>query len=406
MIARLKNIARRVRDDLKFKLSPIGENNFSAACPTTFHGNPSYHTFIGYYDIQPFNDQQSHLLASRCSSKHNKRALDQKLELGVIDLKTNEFHKFEETKTWCWQQGARLHWINWEGQQCALFNDLDDKGILVTRIFDVFSNKQITSFPLGTYAFHADNKKVASLDFNGLQYHRPGYGYDYKEQKNIPEAYVSVFDIDSGKTKKILTAETAQSINPHPSMEGAVHYFNHLHFNASGKRLMAFHIWDKEGKRCVRALTMDIDGTNVVDVTGGTHVSHYWWINETDLLFYCTDVKYGAGFHIYNQSGQYLKSLGGNVPKGDGHPSLHPNLDGIVLSDTLVDEKFNRELWIHDMAVRDTKPLAMFKSPPKFAGETRCDLHPRWSSLGNMVAVDTAHKGFRQICVLDVAKMI
>ena len=48
--------------------------------------------------------------------------------------------------------------------------------------------------------------------------------------------------------------------------------------------------------------------------------------------------------------------------------------------------------------------LGAFHSPPRYAGEWRCDAHPRFSRDGNTVCIDSPHGGDgRQLYELDVS---
>jgi len=47
--------------------------------------------------------------------------------------------------------------------------------------------------------------------------------------------------------------------------------------------------------------------------------------------------------------------------------------------------------------------MGKFFSIPKLTGEKiRCDLHPRWSRDGKAVCIDSAHKGSRQMYVIEL----
>jgi hypothetical protein len=53
-----------------------------------------------------------------------------------------------------------------------------------------------------------------------------------------------------------------------------------------------------------------------------------------------------------------------------------------------------------------TIELGRFRSPPEYKGEWRCDLHPRVSPDGRMIAFDSAHAGNgRQIYLMDLRSM-
>lgn len=51
-------------------------------------------------------------------------------------------------------------------------------------------------------------------------------------------------------------------------------------------------------------------------------------------------------------------------------------------------------------------PLGHFPSPKEYAGEWRCDTHPRFSPDGKTVVVDSPHTGGRQLHLIDIRKIV
>ena len=50
-------------------------------------------------------------------------------------------------------------------------------------------------------------------------------------------------------------------------------------------------------------------------------------------------------------------------------------------------------------------PLGHFRLPPEYAGEWRCDTHPRFSPDGRKVVIDSAHGGNgRQMYLIDIGE--
>lgn len=398
----LINQVRALRDRVIHPVARVGRLDCNIQVPHLILGSPDYHTFIGYYDIQPFNKDNSKLLAGRCPASHNGRAMDIPLEIGYYNLKTQYFTTIGSTSLWCWQMGCRLQWVNWDGQELILYNDLIDYQPK-TILFDSDKGEVHTTLPVPTYAISPDSIQIISLDFNNLEQCRSGYGYDWKKgASHESEAELTLYNVEKDKQETLVTKRHLQSINQHSSMdeEDTVHYFNHIHFNPSGTRILFFHIWNASNKRHVRALTINPDGSDIKDVTGGDHVSHYWWLNDHEILLYCTDPKHGLGYHIYDQNGEHIRQLKNEIPVLDGHPRSHQ--PPWFICDNVVNKYFERDLWLYNLETECRVPLAQLYSPPQFSGSIRCDLHPRLSQNGHCVAVDSAHAGYRQIVVLDI----
>ena len=402
----LVNKVRTLCGTLMHPFVRFGRSTFNINSPYLILGSPNYHTFIGYYDIQPFNRDRSKLLAARCCSFHNGRAMDAPLEIGYFDLKTQKFTTIGTTNLWNWQMSCRLQWANWFGEELILYNDLVNKQPS-TVVYDPVKKEVHTVLPLPTFSISSDGKQIASVDFNHLEHCRNGYGYDWQEGATPKkESCLLLVDVETGKQKVVTQTLDLRSLNYASSMsdENAVHYFNHVHFNPSCTHILFFHIWNAHGRRFVRALTMTTDGKDIKDITGSDHVSHYWWLNDDEILLYCTDLKHGLGYHIYNKSGEHIKHLKKNIPNLDGHPCS--NGFPWFICDNVVNKHFERNLWFYDIEKEQHTMLAQFYSPPKFSGPNRCDLHPRLSQDSHLVAVDSAHDGFRQIVVLDISRFL
>ncbi len=386
----MRRLKQTIKEHIFHPIVRIGRREIFSMVPYEIYGGPAYHNFVGYYDIQPFSNDRTKILAGRCISSHAARAMDVPLEIGCFDLETGLFEGFSETRAWSWQMGCRLQWVMWKGRECALYNDIVD-GVPQTIIYDVAGKKRVDVLPVPTYAMSSCGRYVVTLDFDQLERCRQGYGYDWKESFERVDATLILYDCETGEQNVLIEARTLG--------DG---YFNHIHFNPSGTRILCFYIWHERGKRRVKALTMDLDGKNVANVTDGTHVSHYWWVDDNRLLFYCTDPVYGMGYHLYHQSGGHIDRIE-SVPKLDGHPRI---FDDWIISDTVVDRRFERHVWAYHMVEKRRVDIASFYSPPQFIGPNRCDLHPRVSGCGRYVAVDSTHDGYRQVVVLDVGDIL
>ena len=77
-----------------------------------------------------------------------------------------------------------------------------------------------------------------------------------------------------------------------------------------------------------------------------------------------------------------------------------------MLSDTYPRGRDVQTLLLFEPATGRRVDIAVFKSPPEFVGDIRCDLHPRWSRDGRQVCVDSTDDGTRQVYVVDVSGVV
>lgn len=114
-----------------------------------------FHYFFGYYDKNPWDRNESRLLAHRTTFLDQFPRANGKADIGFIALQDNrKFVKVGETTAWNWQQGAQLQWFRDgdSGEEMIIFNNrLNDK--LVTVILSPDSgNQRVVDSPVYTIA--------------------------------------------------------------------------------------------------------------------------------------------------------------------------------------------------------------------------------------------------------------
>jgi Tol biopolymer transport system component len=91
----------------------------------------------------------------------------------------------------------------------------------------------------------------------------------------------------------------------------------------------------------------------------------------------------------------------------DGHCSYSPDAERRwILNDTYPDAEQKRGVYLYDTQSGRRTDLGRFYSPPELKDDYRVDLHPRWSRDGGAVCFDSAHKGSRQLYVMDVTAVV
>lgn len=368
------------------------------------------HCFFGYYDVTPFDRTSQRLLAGRTVSS-GRRAAGTELELGYFDLCEHKsvFTPFGRTTTWCWQQGARLQWLEAFGPDCVIYNRTV-AGMHGSVVQDITTGTVLHEIAAPVYAVHPKGHTAISLNFARLQRLRPGYGYDdipdFSQEKAAPaDDGLWHVDLKNGEQKLIFSLAQAAGLAPQESMRDAEHYFNHAAWNPSGSRFLVFHIWQVGNRRLARAMTMDADGGSVFLITNESHVSHYCWLDDQTLLLTSTHADTGTRFHVYRDGEGRAEAWPREVLPLDGHPSLSPK-GRWLLCDTLQNLYRERTLFLYDIEAKTRVDLASFYTPPDLSGERRCDLHPRWNRMGLLVCVDASHTGVRTMMTLDVSALL
>jgi hypothetical protein len=359
--------------------------------------------------------------------------------LGVVDLEDGgRFRPFAETRAWNWQQGCMLHWLraplaaspvpsvgDEASARLVIYNDRDGDRF-VSVVCDALTGRVVRRLPLPVYGLSPDGRQAVTLNFSRLHHQRPGYGY-----AGVPDPWERVYepeddgifwmDLDTGEHRLIVsTAQMAQTRRK-PNMEGAVHRFNHLQWNADGTRFAFLHRWKPPGLArggYTRLCTASPPGAGTA-TTSRPHqvailadedlVSHYDWRDAAHILAWarCGGVD---GFFLIEDPTGAAEPVGPDVMPRDGHCSYAPPPAGAgfaarrwVLNDTYPDAEQQRTLYLYDADQDRRIDLGRFFSPPDLPHECRVDLHPRWSRDGRQVCFDSAHEGSRQLYVVDVA---
>jgi len=351
----------------------------------------NHHIFFGYYDITPFNQDDKKILALRAPLINRHPSVEDYVEVGFFNINApQEFNSLGKTNTWCWQQGCRLQWYS-RGENQVIYNCLID-GTYGAVIRDILTGRIIKEIRRSLYSVSQDGNWGLSLNFSRLQRLRPGYGYEVLPDETINnrlphDSGIELINIKTEKIEPLFSLKDISKIEPHPSMAGAEHYFNHIMFNPSGKRFLFLHLWQRGRRRYSRLFTADRNGSRLSLLNNSGSVSHYNWASENEIVLYSQIKNRGYSYAIFNDSSGSIKFFNKNVPKTDGHPILLNNSD-ILITDTYPDMCHYRNLVLYKIKEDKVIILKRFDSPIDFNHEFRCDLHPRISNDRKIVAVD------------------
>lgn len=351
---------------------------------------PLVHWF-GYYDKAQLDASGRYLLATEAGFEHRLPGPDDAVGIGMVDLRDgNRWIALGESRAWCWQQGCMLQWRPGSADE-VVWNDREG-GRFVCRVLNVRTRK-LRTLPRAVGHLSPDGRVAVCEDFSRARDFRPGYGYAgvpdaYAGRNAPPEIGVWRMDMETGDTRLIVSLDDLVKV-PYPGQTPSdKHYVNHLQWSPDGARFLLYDRWNRPGGGwSTRVFTLGADGRDLRLLTTGV-ASHYMWRDPEHVLIWWKD-----GYHLFRDDGS-------GTPKAclwqatDGHQSYVPG----TRNEWIVTDTYDRRLYLRHLPSQSFVPLGVFPQDKAYAGEWRCDLHPRVSADGEWVFIDSPHgRNGRQI---------
>jgi glycosyltransferase involved in cell wall biosynthesis len=387
---------------------------FNQLVPIRRVSPPNEHNFFGYFDLEA--QKQNTYLSLSVPYIHK---LPEKGDIAKIRIIKNEkAYDLDETKAWNFQQGCFLQYRpSYNNEIVYNIFDEDSKEYKAVIYNIKTKQKRIISRPIANIS--SDGNTALSINFSRLYDYRPGYGYS-----NIPDPYYSekhpkedgVFKLDLKRdTSKLIISydELSKILTKGSKLEDEKILINHINFSPDGKKIIMLVRWFSDHAPWpTMTVVADSTGENIRKVFGFT--SHYNWKDNKILIISGSE---GIEKNDSNKVTAYeldintcvYKKINENFFVGDGHCSYSPN-KRYILYDSYPSVQFPyRKLQIYDLKNKKGKTLAYFYSDPLLynqIGDCRCDLHPRWSSDGKFITLDSIHEGYRAIYEIKVEDAI
>ena len=371
---------------------------------------PKHHWF-GYYDKLQFDPSGRYVLGMEVDFEHRSPTSEDVIRVGMIDLADGDrWIELGETRAWCWQQGCMLQWIPGSDRE-VIWNDREGDRF-VCHVLDVHSGKKRT---LGSpiYTVSPDGRTAIGADFRRINHMRPGYGYaglpDPNRELLAPnDAGIYSVDLETGAATFLISiAQVAAIPDPHRDLSEAKHYFNHLLFNTDGSRFIFLHRcrWGESGLH-TRMMTAAADGSDIYGVGQYGYTSHFIWRDPEHILAWARHPSHEDAFYVFQDGTQEVEVIGKGVMKVDGHCTYLADTNWILIDTYPVPRGDGKvqELYLYNVESGQRHELGEFGAAPEYAGEWRCDLHPRSSPDGSLITIDSAHGGNgRQIYLMDIS---
>ncbi|HEX5053281.1 MAG TPA: hypothetical protein VFZ65_16010 [Planctomycetota bacterium] len=364
---------------------------------------PKAHWF-GYYDKLEVDPTGRFALAMEVGFEHRSPRSDDEVRIGMVDLDhDDEWKELGRSRAWGWQQGCMLQWRPGSRRE-VLWNDREGDAF-VCRVLDTQSGAMRT-IGRAIYTIAPDGRTAMGVDFERIQYMRPGYGYaglidGNRGEPRPDDAGLYRIDLDTGRSELVLSIAAIAAGSA--AGDDTTHYFNHVLFNPDGTRLVFLHRWRQKGKNgfATRMLTATPDGEDVRVVDGSGHTSHFIWRDATHILAWTRREAAGDAFYLFEDGGDSVEVVGREAMHENGHCSYLPG-NQWILNDTYPDAQRLQHPYLFHVATGRVVPLGHFASPPAYQGEWRCDLHPRCTPDGRHVLIDSPHGGNgRQVWSID-----
>ena len=366
-------------------------------------GVTSVETFVGYYDKSPLSPDGKHV-TYQSSTHPTHLAPDSGVPVEVVLAEAVSGRVIDRllSSAYNWQQGTKLQWIS---NDRFVFNAYDGKADrYVAHVYDLAQRKVVQTLPMPIYdCFGGDF--ALTLNFDRLARLAPDYGYFCRMDRAfdlnaVHNDGVWRLDMATGESRLILSLEALSRLHPLPSMQDAQHSVNHIMIAPDGKRFMVIHRWYQSGRRYDRLVVAGVDGSEPVVLADEGMVSHCFWLDYTQIFGYLRHGGKDAYFMLDAYSGAVRQLGEGTIDRfGDGHPHIHGSK---VLFDTYPNKARMKKLFLYNLESGAVEELGEFFEGFKFYGETRCDLHPRFSPDGKQVFFDSVHEGRRKLYCMDL----
>ncbi|MFW6154072.1 MAG: hypothetical protein ACOC95_02550 [Planctomycetota bacterium] len=390
---------------------PVVNHEIPAAAVT--NGPGQY--YFGYYNISPWNASGRYLLGLEADFFDRPQRPDDVARIGLIDTQGGcTWRTLGTTRAWNWQQACMLQWVGPGYDRWIVYNDLDD-GRVVTRLLDVTGGEART-LPLPIYCLSRDGTQAISLNFGRVHVTRPGYGYvtaanPTADQLAPTDDGLWRMDLATGEHRLILSLAQLAALKPKDTLDGAIHWVNHMQFNTDDTRFAVLHRWKRAGVDrtwSTRLLTAAPDGRDVRIVVDDGMMSHFDWKDNRSITGWgiAGAVSPDRHYYTWDERDRSAEPLGTDVLDCDGHCSFSPDRRWMLTDSYPRPDTHKRELILYRMADNLKVVIGRYYSPPEMKGEIRCDLHPRWDRTGTRVCFDSLHEGRRRMYVADVADVV
>ncbi len=368
-----------------------------------------YEYYYGYYDKSPWDANDRYMIAIKVKQAYKSVAPKEPGMVCFIDTSNgNKVIEIGVTHSWNVQQSCMAQWLGPDFESHIIYNDFRD-GKYCSVIYNVDQRKEEKVLPLPVYDVARDGSFALSLDFSRLHRMRPGYGYSNlpettKRELCPDEPCIWKMDIPSGQVTELFKYTDMAAFEPDESMAGAMHKVNHLMISPNGKRFMVLHRWFRKRRKHTRLVTVNMDKTEMYNLSDDVFVSHCYWKNNNEILSFLRKKETGDHYYLMQDKTQEYKLFWPEL-KTDGHCSYSPN-GKFIITDTYPNRKRLASIYLCTEEDNCSRRIARVFAPFRYDNDCRCDLHPRWNRKVDRICIDSVHNGKRGLYVIPIKQVV
>jgi hypothetical protein len=341
-------------------------------------------TFFGYYDKSPENYSGTVTIFHK--SKHSTDKLPSaNIPIEIWALRENEYSKIDETKSYNWQQGARLQWLD---DTSFIYNVVGEKSF-GSKVFNIEKDSVVNEYE---HPINVCNGNVGlTLNYHELNRYIPDYGYQQTFVGTQPqENGIGKLNLITGQYRSLISIKSL----PHYKMDG---YVNHIMICPSGDKFIFLLRRKREGKQKDVLYLSDMNG-DINVVLNSNMISHYCWYDNEKIIIYA-NIGNIQGYYSYDVTSGERDIISVISSVGDGHPHVH---SGKIYYDTYPNKIGIKSLFVYDIKRHSNSCLGSFWEPAAKDNSVRCDLHPRINTDGTHIYFDSNHTGKRYLYRMDL----
>jgi hypothetical protein len=398
----LKKSAKTLYSRLVFMRSKRKFKQYSLTQPVAFTSE-NQSSFFGYYDKSPLSPTGEYLLYQQSTVTKQAPAISS-AQL-ICENNTKEILYNADIKAFNWQQGCKLQWLS---NTTFIYNDFDEtSNSYISKMIDVLDSSCERIFPLPIYDSFKDEFALC-LNYDRLSKFSPDYGYFSKPLDesllDLKGDGIWLMNLKTGSTELLLSlafiSELASEDYNISTSEDVDHTVNHIMISPDGNGFIFIHRYFINGRRFDRLIHSDMNAKMTV-IASNEMVSHCFWVDKYMILGYLRGPDSRDGYWLIDINTCSFKPFAHDKldQYGDGHPNVKGDW---FVTDTYPDKARMQHLLLCNLKTEEVFELGQFFHGFQYKGETRCDLHPRFSFDGKSIFFDSVFTGERHLYQMDI----